>query len=775
MEPITLTIAAAWLASTAVSGYISNRADAICHKYLQKKAEEFKKLEKPVNGDLQKAVLSSHWLATKIFLLEIIKNSPDKALFDGILHLLDQQHDKINDKNYVVPHSPDSYQVDLLILKEHQKVDIVTLKNAVIDFHLAELRQLFVNDVTVFTLFENAIKTGFDGQDWFELACAFLNELLKGDNNKAKDAFQNQELAKIGLNTAEIRQTLQGFDNFAKNIERFDEFKALVANELREIKGSLNRLEDSIITLHGKVDKLLEGKQLNLNDFPEYSSFLREIDELNIAFDEKRSEKQELLELLNDETDERKSKRFEKNLSETEQELITIDGKRTDKKNDFESFKSYIEKTWLSFYAENTKNSPRLQTARVLFENGDLKAANEVLNPESLQKDFDNLQKLDEAIKNKRVSLSQEFLTKANFTVLEKANKNWFTEANQYYTQAIELNENYNTCFALANFLHNHNQITEAILINEKTLNYASSDIEKAIILNNLGILQFQNNEYSKAEQNYKEALKIRRNIALKNPQIYLPEVARTLNNLGILQQNKIEYKKAKNSYEEALRIFSDLASVNPQTYLQYVAATLNNLGALHQNELKYEKAEQYYEEALKIRRDLASVNQQTYLHSVATTLNNLGTLQNSKKEYLKAEQNYKEALKIRRNLALMTPQTFLPEVAVTLNNLGNLQEYSKAEQYYEEALQIRYFLAQQNPQVYQISVAETLINFTNFYRHIKPNKNKSLELAYDAYINAYPYHQEVLYAHKICKIAVQIWQEWGYNLIKYLEQNKKK
>lgn len=120
MEPITLTIAAvSWLASTAVSGYIGNRADAICDKYFKKKADEFKKLEKPINGDLQKAVLSSHWLATKIFLFEIIENASDKALFDGILYLIDEQLDKISKDKYSI--SPDSFEVDLMIQKEHYK------------------------------------------------------------------------------------------------------------------------------------------------------------------------------------------------------------------------------------------------------------------------------------------------------------------------------------------------------------------------------------------------------------------------------------------------------------------------------------------------------------------------------------------------------------------------------------------------------------------------------------------------------------------------------
>ncbi len=85
MEPISLTIAAAaWLSSTAVSGYIGNRADAICDRYFKKKAEEFKKIETPINHDLQKAILSSHWLATKVLCQELQTITPSD-IFNAIL------------------------------------------------------------------------------------------------------------------------------------------------------------------------------------------------------------------------------------------------------------------------------------------------------------------------------------------------------------------------------------------------------------------------------------------------------------------------------------------------------------------------------------------------------------------------------------------------------------------------------------------------------------------------------------------------------------------
>lgn len=255
MEPISLTIAAVWFGSTAISGIIGNRIDSICLNYFTKKAKEFKKLEKPTNIDLQKVILSSHWLATKIFLDEIIKKHTNKEFFDGIMWLLDQQLDKVKDEKYII--NPDSFQVDLMIQKENSKSLVEPLKEKLIDFHLSELKQILTNDNEVYEILANAIKNNLKNLNWFDLVCAFLNELLTGDNNKAKDAFQNQELAKIGLEVAEIKQVLAGFEQNVKGFisgigeECFEEFKRLVHTGLQEIASSLS-------SLYEKVDESLE-------------------------------------------------------------------------------------------------------------------------------------------------------------------------------------------------------------------------------------------------------------------------------------------------------------------------------------------------------------------------------------------------------------------------------------------------------------------------------------------------------------------------------------
>ncbi|MCG8332216.1 MAG: tetratricopeptide repeat protein, partial [Chitinophagales bacterium] len=170
--------------------------------------------------------------------------------------------------------------------------------------------------------------------------------------------------------------------------------------------------------------------------------------------------------------------------------------------------------------------------------------------------------------------------------LLKDENK-WGGELNECYDLAAEIFSNWNNNLEAANHFKFINDFDKARNYYHICLQRATSDYEKATTLNNLAVLQWAKNEYSKAEQSYDEALGIYRELAETNPQTYLPYVAMTLNNLGNLQRAQNEYSKAEQSYQEALGIRRQLAETNPQTYLPYVAMTLNNLGNLQraQNE----------------------------------------------------------------------------------------------------------------------------------------------------------------------------------------------
>src|SRR5208282_3137970 len=168
----------------------------------------------------------------------------------------------------------------------------------------------------------------------------------------------------------------------------------------------------------------------------------------------------------------------------------------------------------------------------------------------------------------------------------------------------------------------------------------------------------------NQTEETRREALKTYRELAEKEPETYLPDVAATLNDLGILDSDQNRIQNARKEFEEALKTYRELAHKEPDIYLRYVAITLNNLGIL-------EGTPSRLEEALKIYRELAQKERETYLPYLPMTLNNLGFIDSAENRPVEARKEVSEALKIYRELAQKDPETYLSHVANTLNNLG--------------------------------------------------------------------------------------------------------
>src|SRR5260221_559146 len=127
---------------------------------------------------------------------------------------------------------------------------------------------------------------------------------------------------------------------------------------------------------------------------------------------------------------------------------------------------------------------------------------------------------------------------------------------------------------------------------------------EPADTRNNLGILDSDKNRMKDARKKYEEALKIYRELAQKDPEIYLPYVATMLNNLGILDSAGNRMKEARKENEEALKTFRELAQKNPETYLPYVAATLNNVGMLDRDQNRIAEGLKKYDEPRKTDKE---------------------------------------------------------------------------------------------------------------------------------------------------------------------------
>ena len=376
--------------------------------------------------------------------------------------------------------------------------------------------------------------------------------------------------------------------------------------------------------------------------------------------------------------------------------------------------------------------SPAYQRAFAAFEAKNIELAKAILDSVGLEQRLAlnstekarELALVDTLQKNiaKRVEEIEQDVNMCLFKArLHKLDFEW-AKAEYFYDLAGQYDKsNYDITFEVAFFMDEQNQFSKAQTYYEKAITQTGQVFERATILNNLGILLSANNEMGGAKKAYEEALQIRRQLAEKNPDVYLPDVATTLNNLGTLFHAKKEMSGAKKAYDEALQIRRQLAEKNPDAYLPHVATTLNNLGVLLKDNDEMGGAKKAFDEAMQIYRQFAQKKPYIYLPEVAATLNNLGILLSANDEMGGAKKAFDEGLQIYRQFAQKNPDVYLPDMASTLSNLGLLlkdnNEMDGAKKVYEEALQIRRQLAEKNPDVYRPTVATILNNLAILYK----------------------------------------------------------
>ena len=322
----------------------------------------------------------------------------------------------------------------------------------------------------------------------------------------------------------------------------------------------------------------------------------------------------------------------------------------------------------------NPEESSQLyREAMRLFLEGKIDRALNVLDEEKLRRATTAVAKKREEADKQLAELVQAWLLKAQLLTTQFR----FKEAEDTHASALSAApESFEANFAFALFNHELNRFDKANEAYARALGIAQRQetVSKvAMTLNNLGVLHRAQNRMEEARKAHEESLKIRRALAEKNPDTYLPDVAKTLNNLGVLHREQNRMEEARKAYEESLKIRRALAEKNPDTYLPYVANTLNNLGVLHRAQNRMEEARKAYEEALKSYRALAEKNPDTYLPDVAMTLNNLGNLRRDQNRKEEARKAFIEALDIYTRFAKRDPDQYSSRAALVKNNLEAL------------------------------------------------------------------------------------------------------
>ena len=198
------------------------------------------------------------------------------------------------------------------------------------------------------------------------------------------------------------------------------------------------------------------------------------------------------------------------------------------------------------------------------------------------------------------------------------------------------------------------------------------SDLARS--LNNLANRQRDVGQREEALETAQEAVKLYRELAQRNRDAFLPALAMSLSTLAVMQSEVGQRKEALETAQEAVKLWRELAQHNRDRFLRYLALSLNNL-ANRQSEMGQRgEALETAQEAVTLRRELAQRNRDAFLPDLAMSLNNLANRQSEVGQHAEALETAQEAVKLYRELAQSNRDAFLPDLAMSLNNLSNRQ-----------------------------------------------------------------------------------------------------
>ena len=150
---------------------------------------------------------------------------------------------------------------------------------------------------------------------------------------------------------------------------------------------------------------------------------------------------------------------------------------------------------------------------------------------------------------------------------------------------------------------------------------------DRAIALGMTGCALSALGRREEALQATQEAVAHYRELALKNPSAFRPDLARSLNNLGAMLSELGRREEALQATQEAVAHYRELARANPPAFRPDLAMSLTGLG-VHLAALgRREEALQATQEAVDLYRELARANPPAFRPDLARSLGAHGTV----------------------------------------------------------------------------------------------------------------------------------------------------
>jgi len=218
-----------------------------------------------------------------------------------------------------------------------------------------------------------------------------------------------------------------------------------------------------------------------------------------------------------------------------------------------------------------------------------------------------------------------------------------------------------------------HAEAKTACLRALEVLRNAASKRYLPLVLNNLGALSSENEQFVEAESYLTESLRILDEL---NPRD--PYRARVLNNLGALHYATGNNKRAEKEFRQAINVWE--REHGPTS--SEMVPLLSNLGGVYVAQKKWDAATTLFNRALSILNGSSGLN-------LAGVLDSVGTMHSARGKFGDAQEAFRRSYRIRLDALGKDHPAVASSAAKLASTLSAAGEYKEAEDLLNDALQV--------------------------------------------------------------------------------------
>jgi tetratricopeptide (TPR) repeat protein len=699
--------------STAIGGYIGNRADALlCNAYTSSKSffQNLRTQDPALNHDLERATREAYLLATAELLRQAelrtqvsgnattFLNAADPATLAALRRGLEAD---LKNLANTLPNPIRDVHLFLLDPQTAPEERLKTLRQS-LEANLLEDFARWAPGQTVPAAVPTLLQDGWTlstqhhqniPRDWLNLIAIAFIEKLKSTPRLAA-VFQAKLLAQISAqepSTAPIANFTSfatEFDKIAIPLQRIERSLEQIEAGLADIKDSQKRIEDALASQRA----------------------------FDIATERRLFERREQLYIEELDRKAAELKLLDQNLFQTKAHFDALAAERAELINTLaqrdRSFAAEIAEYRKQIAALTKTDNPALQAALQSFADGDRLGAYPVI---------EHLIRAENTARQRATSVQNaaRFRELAALALLMKDRGEKSTnDLIVLWQQAQDLDPTHHWGWVELGLLYKEaGNLTKSRHCAEQALATAEDGRGRSVALTELGALLLQAGDLAGAQHRFAQSLAILEQLAAANPSpapgwaSAQRDVSVCLSHLADAQVQAGDLAGALQGFARSLKIYERLAAADPScSWVQRdLSLGLNNLGDVQVQAGDLAAAKQRYTQSLIIREQLAAANPSSApgwaqsQRDLSLGLEKVGDVQVRVGDLAAALQCFSRSLIIREHLAAANPSSALAQrdVAGALQKLGNVQfqagDLAAAQQRFTQSLKISEQLAADN------------------------------------------------------------------------------